>query len=448
MTPHYQRHHVQGPFDPLAVLTHLATAGLLTDYVVYECENRWYLAGDPVVDLRVHSDRVESAVAGTRTVLPWTASPWGALSDALTDLPVHDWRAYGWLSFELASGGPPAGDGLLGHLIVPATELTVTTDGIDVRTLDADLPARLDKTLTGVPAQAAPRPPSPVNVRTDAGTYQADVAHAVSEIGRGALEKVIVSRTVPIPHQVDMPATYALGRAHNAPARSFLLDLDGRQAAGFSPETVIEVSAEGRVTTQPLAGTRALSADPLRDRAAREDLLTDPKEVYEHASSVRVALDELSSVGGPEHTHVEEFLTVKPRGSVQHLASRVSTRLPQGRTSWEALGAVFPPVTASGIPKQAAFALIHELEEEPRDLYAGTVLRATADGALDAALVLRAVYQHEGHAWLRAGAGVVAPSRPEREYEETCEKLASVAPYVVAGHQQGEGAVRRPEEQE
>ncbi|WP_018542472.1 MULTISPECIES: chorismate-binding protein [unclassified Streptomyces] len=80
--------------------------------------------------------------------------------------------------------------------------------------------------------------------------------------------------------------------------------------------------------------------------------------------------------------------------------------------------------------------MIDELEDEPRGMYAGAVLRAAADGSLDAALVLRAVYQRDGRAWLRAGAGVVGASSPDREYEETCEKLRSVAPYVVpeAGH--------------
>ncbi|MFJ8313363.1 MULTISPECIES: salicylate synthase [unclassified Streptomyces] len=421
----YQETHIEGPFDPLTTIAHLADSGLLTHYVVYERERHWYLAGNPIHEIRVDARTVRSG----GHVRPWTGTPWEPIRTALHEAPVEDWHAYGWLSFELASGARN-GD-LLAHLIVPGTELTVTEDRVEVRTTDSDLPDRLRKTLAESPRHASPRAPKPVDVHAPHGPYHGHVAHAVAEIGRGRLDKVILSRSVPVPFPVDMTATYVTGRAGNTPARSFLLDLDGVQAAGFSPERVIEVTGDGTATTQPLAGTRALTGEPDTDAALRRELLRDPKEVYEHATSVKLAVEELSGVGAPGTTRVGEFLTVKPRGSVQHLASRVTTDLAEGRTAWDALGAVFPPVTASGIPKQAAYQLIRELEDEPRGLYAGAVLRAGADGSLDAALVLRAVYQRGGRAWLRAGAGVVGASRPAREYEETCEKLRSVAPYVV-----------------
>jgi salicylate synthetase len=442
MAEHYQHARVDGPFDPLAVVAHLVGSGLLNDYVVYEREQRWYVAGNPMGEIRVDAHAVRTSFAGLQNgtgaetrreqVLPWLGTPWERIRSALDETPTEGWNAYGWLSFELASGSrDPQGADRLAHLIVPGTELTVAEDGIDVRTVDPDLPDRLRKVLAETPRRVTPRTPKPVDVHQPRSTYHTHVAHAVSEIGRGRLDKVILSRTVPVPYAVDMTATYVTGRTANTPARSFLLDLGGMQAAGFSPETVIEAPGDGTALTQPLAGTRALTGDPDADAALRAELHRDPKEVYEHATSVKLAMEELSSVGVPDSTRVGEFLTVKPRGSVQHLASRVTTDLADGRTAWDALGAVFPPVTASGIPKQAAYRLIRELEEEPRGMYAGAVLRAGSDGSLDAALVLRAVYQRGGRAWLRAGAGVVGASRPAREYEETCEKLRSVAPYVV-----------------
>ncbi|MFE9098255.1 salicylate synthase [Streptomyces sp. NPDC007264] len=420
----YDRHAcIEGPFDPLAVVAEIAGSGLFTDYVVYEQEQRWYVAGNPVHEVRVEADVVRTTAGGTRT---WSGAPWEPIRAALHEAPVSDWHAYGWLAFELASSARP--DGLLGHLIVPGTELTVTEAEVSIRTLDPDFPDRLRKVLAGTPKAALA--PKPVDIH-DPGAYQSNVADAVAEIGRGRLDKVILSRTVPVPFPVDMPATYVSGRTANTPARSFLLDLDGIQAAGFSPESVVEAPGDGTATTQPLAGTRALTGEPDTDAALRTELHRDPKEVYEHATSVKLAVQELSSVGRPGTTRVGEFLAVKQRGSVQHLASRVTTDLAESSTAWDALGAVFPPVTASGIPKQAAYRLIRELEQEPRGLYAGSVLRAGADGSLDSALVLRAVYQQGGRAWLRAGAGVVGASRPAREYEETCEKLRSVSPYLV-----------------
>jgi anthranilate/para-aminobenzoate synthase component I len=128
---------------------------------------------------------------------------------------------------------------------------------------------------------------------------------------------------------------------------------------------------------------------------------------------------------------VEDFMTVKARGTAQHLGSRVRGQLTPEHSSWDALQTLFPAVTASGIPKPAAYERIAGLEERRRGLYAGAVFTASSDGAMDVALVLRALYERDGQTWLRAGAGIVAASRPEREYEETCEKLDSVARYLV-----------------
>ncbi|MBV6697769.1 salicylate synthase [Kitasatospora aureofaciens] len=423
----YQHATVQGPFDPLAVVARLTGSGLLGEYLVYERDGRWHVAGDALVELRVDAHRVWSTDGFDR---PWSATPWPQVAQALERTPVADWRAYGWACFELAAPEPPADGQVLAHLVVPRLEFEITAEQVAVRAVDpGELEAALK--LLAEPAVQHTCDPVPVDIRSGASAYQGAVAHTVDEIGRGRLEKAIVSRPVPVPFRVDLTATYLAGRRHNTPARSFLLDLGGWQAAGFSPETVVEADATGYAATQPLAGTRALTGRPETDEALRAELLTDPKEVYEHAASVRLAVAELDTVGREGTTHVREFMTVQRRGSVQHLASRVATSLAEGRTGWDALGAVFPPVTASGIPKAAAYRLIAELEEQPRGLYSGTVLMAGADGSLDAALVLRAVYQRDGRAWLRAGAGVVAGSRPAREYEETCEKLAAVAPYVV-----------------
>jgi salicylate synthetase len=230
---------------------------------------------------------------------------------------------------------------------------------------------------------------------------------------------------------VDLPATYLAGRRANTPARSFLLDLGGWQAAGFSPETVVEAERDGRVTTQPLAGTRALGPDAAENDRLRRELLADPKEVHEHAISVRLACQELADVCRPSSVVVEEFMGVKERGSVQHLASRVAGLLRDGQGPWDAFGALFPAVTATGAPKREALAALSRYEEGPRGLYGGAVITADTEGALDAALVLRTVFRHDNTTWLRAGAGIMGGSTPEREFEETREKLRSVAPHIL-----------------
>jgi salicylate synthetase len=136
-------------------------------------------------------------------------------------------------------------------------------------------------------------------------------------------------------------------------------------------------------------------------------------------------------VCAPGTVRVADFMSVKERGSVQHPASDVVGRLADGRTSWDAFAALFPAVTASGIPKAAACDMIRRSESGERGLYSGAVLTVDADGAIDAALVLRSVFRRNGRTWLRAGAGIVAQSTPERELEETVEKLRSVSRFLV-----------------
>jgi anthranilate synthase component 1/salicylate synthetase len=206
---------------------------------------------------------------------------------------------------------------------------------------------------------------------------------------------------------------------------------------GFSPETVLIAEAGGLVVrTNPLAGTRALAGDDGDDARAAE-LLADPKEVFEHAIAVKAAFEELRAVCHPGSTVIDDYMSVVRRGSVQHLGSQVSGCLPADRTCWDAFEAVFPAVTASGIPKTAALRCISLLESRPRGLYAGAVLTVGRDGSMDAAVALRTLFEQDGTAWLQAGAGIVAASDPVREYEETCAKLRSLAPYVVPGHRAG-----------
>ncbi|WP_433469330.1 salicylate synthase [Spirillospora sp. CA-128828] len=418
---------VEHASDPLALMARLAGSGLFGDYVVYERPGSWTFAGGILGEVVLDASTVQAHWPGhAPTTRQWTGRPADALRDTFASAPLPTWNAYGWIAFEFAA--PPYA-GRLAHLIVPRTEVRVeqgraTITGVDETDTDriAEFLARPDTPVIGAP--------SPVDVRVDGDSYRTRVAQAVAEINAGRYQKVIVSRRLDIPHPVDLVSTFVRGREANTPARSFLLDLGGFQATGFSPEVLASVDAAGRVMTQPLAGTRAFGFGADADARTRHDLETDPKEIYEHAVSVRTSQDELYRVCEPGTVQVTGFMTVKERGSVQHLGSSVSGTLSPGRTAWDALDALFPGVTASGIPKPEAIDAITRLEEH-RGLYSGAVVTVSHTGALDSALVLRALYAENGRAWLRAGAGIVSASTPDREYEETCEKLSSIAPYVV-----------------
>jgi salicylate synthetase len=411
------------PSEPLSAMARLAGSGLFGDYVVYERPGSWTFAGGVLAEVVLDAGAVRTRRPdGPPSTRPWSGRPADALRDAFAEVPLPAWNAYGWIAFEFAAARPT---GRLAHLIVPRTEVRIAGGLARITGPDTGQVADL---LT----EAAPVPgtPSPVDVRVDGDAYRAKVAEAVAEIRAGRYQKVIVSRRLDIPHPVDVIATYARGREANTPARSFLLDLGGFRATGFSPEVLATVDADGRVMTQPLAGTRAFGTGAEADARSRRELENDPKEIFEHAVSVRTSLEELHRVCDPGTVRVTDFMTVKERGSVQHLGSRAVGVLALDRSPWDALDALFPGVTASGIPKPDAIEAITRLEER-RGMYSGAVVAVSHDGALDSALVLRALYSEDGRAWLRAGAGIVSASTPDREYEETCEKLSSIAPYVV-----------------
>ncbi|MBZ4323658.1 salicylate synthase [Streptomyces huiliensis] len=433
---HYFETQSRPAVDPLSVAVALAGSGPYTDHVVYENGGDWAYAGGSIAEITLDRTGARLRQGDAPEVhLPWTDRPLDLVRELLARVDVPEWRAYGWSAFELsyAKDGDltHVGDGPLLRLVVPAAEVRLRAGHAHLRAADQETLAALLH-VVNTAEEAPERAPRPLDVRgTGEAEYREAVKRAVDDINQGELHKVILSRVVDVPHAVDLAATYVAGRRGNNPARSFLLHMDGLEAAGFSPEIVVRVDEDGHVVSQPLAGTRALTPDLLANEELRKDLLASSKEVYEHAISVKVGTDELADVCEPGSVDVPEFMTIRERGSVQHLASRVSGRLAEGRGAWDGFGAVFPAVTASGVPKGPAYEVIRRYESETRGLYSGTVMTVDHTGAMDAALVLRSVYRQDGRTWLRAGAGIVGQSTPEREYEETCEKLDSVARHLV-----------------
>ncbi|MFJ4656667.1 salicylate synthase [Nocardia sp. NPDC088792] len=421
--------------DPVAAVSALAAADRFGEYVVYERPGEWVFAADPLGGVELDAHELRTTWNGAVTTGPWTGSPAQAVDRALAGLPSDGRQAYGWIGFEfcawsLGATGHVHPRATLAHLMIPRIEVRIDASGVRVSGATPAETGDIHELITAAQGSALPVSHA-VDITVDPTGYQDRVATGVAEIRSGKYQKVILSRKVELPFAVNIPATYRLGREHNTPARSFLLRLGGLEAAGFSPELVAAVDADRVVTTEPLAGTRAFGRGAEADRAARAELVGDPKEIVEHAISVQTSFAEIAAVAEPDTTVVSDFMAVRERGSVQHLASTVQGRLAADRSPWEALEMLFPSVTASGIPKSAGVDAVFRLDHDQRGLYSGAVVTVSPDGALEATLVLRAVYQTGAGAWLRAGAGVVGQSRPEREFEETCEKLSSVAPYVV-----------------
>jgi salicylate synthase len=422
--------------DPLACVVHLA-GQQNGEYVCYEDSHGWSVAVGVAAELTVDRDRILLRSAAGEVQAKWHTSALSLVPRLLDQVPIAGWRAYGWCGFGLAAAkeglADLAGDGRYLHLVIPAAEIRFHSSYTLLRALDGAALDELQAQLNS-PRAASYRAEGIAVDQDGAGPYMAAVDKAVGEIKAAKLQKVILSRVVPVRHEIDLVGTYAVGRRANTPARSYLLSLGGMKAAGFSPETVVEVSESGLVKTNPLAGTRSLTGQPEIDSALYRELTGSVKEIFEHAISVKVAHDELTGLCGKAAVEIPEFMVVRERGTVQHLASTLRGQLAEGIGAWDAFAALFPAVTVSGVPKLASYPLIRELESAERGLYSGAVLTYDSGGAMDAAVVLRTVFEQEGRTWLRAGAGIVEHSRPEREFAETCEKLWSIARYLVPLH--------------
>jgi salicylate synthetase len=265
------------------------------------------------------------------------------------------------------------------------------------------------------------------------------VAHGITEIKSGKYDKIILSRAIDLEEEVDMVGTLLEGRHRNTPKRSFAISHAGYQATGFSPELVMALQ-NGRVVTEPLAGTRAHTGSAAQLKELKRDLETDAKEIVEHVISVKEALEEVGRFSVKGSAVIEDFMTTRVRGNVQHLGSTVSGRLQEGKDGWDAFNVLFPSITASGIPKQEALEAIERLEKRPRELYSGAILMIEGSHSFEASLVLRTVFQSGDQRWVQAGAGVIEQSNPQREFVETCEKLSTIAPFVVAAGNASLGA--------
>ncbi|GKZ37273.1 hypothetical protein AbraIFM66950_008730 [Aspergillus brasiliensis] len=321
--------------------------------------------------------------------------------------------------------------------MVPRMEVTINQSKITLTSDDEkDIQKATDHIKTLLEAEPSDNSAFPffdnnVNLNVDAGGYQARVANAIVDISEGKYIKAIPSRKVPLGLRVDMLATLLHGRRANTPARTFSFNHNDIQATGFSPEVLLSITGE-EAYTEALAGTQLSNSAQASLDPSDNKLHNDSKEVAEHVIAIKGSIRRLSKLCAPESIAIKDFMKVMPRGSVQHLYSRVCGHLKPGCDGWDALPGLIANITVSGLTGEGNLDAMRSFEPEPRDLYYGAVLMLDGGSNLfDATLVLRTIFQDASRRWLQAGAGVTIDSKPEREFVETCEKLESVAPFVV-----------------
>jgi len=258
------------------------------------------------------------------------------------------------------------------------------------------------------------------------GQFHAMVDAAKEHILAGDAFQIVVSQRFHKPLEASPFDVYRCLRAINPSPYMFFLCLGGdRHVVGTSPEKLVQVEGT-RVETRPLAGTRRRGADPAEDEKLEKELLSDLKERAEHVMLVDLGRNDVGRVARPGTVSVERLMEVERYSHVMHISSTVSGQLRDGCTSLDALRAAFPAGTVSGAPKIRAMEVIAELEPDQRGVYAGSLGYVSFGGNLDMAITLRTVVVADGVAYVQAGAGVVADSRPEREFEETLEKAGAM----------------------
>jgi anthranilate synthase component 1 len=258
------------------------------------------------------------------------------------------------------------------------------------------------------------------------GQFHAMVDAAREHILAGDAFQVVVSQRFQKPLAASAFDVYRCLRAINPSPYMFFLALGGdKHVVGTSPEKLVQVEGS-HVETRPLAGTRRRGADPTEDARLERELLSDLKERAEHVMLVDLGRNDVGRVARPGTVNVERLMEVERYSHVMHISSTVGGELRPGCTSLDALRAAFPAGTVSGAPKIRAMEIIADLEPDQRGVYAGSLGYVSFGGNLDMAITLRTVVVADGIAYVQAGAGVVADSRPEREFEETLEKAGAM----------------------
>jgi anthranilate synthase component 1 len=266
--------------------------------------------------------------------------------------------------------------------------------------------------------------PEPASNFTRASFTDA-VERAKEYIRAGDAFQIVPSQRFSVPFALPPFALYrALRRISPAPFL-FYLDFGGFSVVGSSPEILVRLR-DGMVTIRPLAGTRRRGTTHAEDQALATELLADPKERAEHLMLLDLGRNDVGRVAEIGSVKVVESFAIERFSHVMHIASEVTGKLRPGLDAVDALAAGFPAGTLTGAPKVRAMEIIEELEPSRRGIYAGCIGYFGANGTMDTCIGLRTAVVKDGTMFIQAGAGIVADSNPDAEYEETRQKSRSL----------------------
>src|SRR6185437_13187436 len=279
---------------------------------------------------------------------------------------------------------------------------------------------------------------SPLRVRSNMtkSAFTNAVGRAKEYIRAGDAFQIVVSQRFEARTKANPLDIYRALRVVNPSQYLYYLQLGDMSVVGSSPEMLVKV--QGRdAFYRPLAGTQPRGRNEMEDRELEEKLLADPKERAEHVMLVDLGRNDLGRVCEYGSVKAERLMFVERYSYVMHLASSLRGRLRGDVDCFDALMACFPAGTLSGAPKIRAMQIIDELEPTRRGVYGGAILYLDFSGNLDSCIGLRTLIAKNGRAYVQAGAGIVADSVPEREYEESGDKARAVLKALEIAHRGG-----------
>ncbi|HKX10058.1 MAG TPA: chorismate-binding protein [Stellaceae bacterium] len=426
--------HFSGVFDPLATFASLRDAGALGD-----CS---YLHLSP--------DQTEMGWAPVERLRLLAGEPCDHWREEVARFALIAERlgrkAFGYIGFDAVSGhvgtlpdrsetGRP-----LVEFIIPGETAAFTSAGVTHQSLGRiDLSRHLSAKPSPPPVNGTPAPIVPAS-GTAERAYVDAVRKAVAALKAGKAKKLVVSRYQAYDADFDPIALFSALQPPFVDA--FLICFGDLVAVVPSPELLLS-GKHGAIETNPLAGTRPRGATDAEDAALRAELLENHKEIVEHVVSVSTVLSELEPVCGPGSLVVSRFMDVLQLRRVQHLSSTIRGKLAPGRHVLDALWALFPAVTVTGLPKRAAIDAIGRLEPNPRYLYAGTIGWVSGKSDCRFSLALRGLFRCGSRSFLQAGAGILAESVPEAELLETNCKLSAMKDALAQAVQSSGAAYSR-----
>ena len=422
---------------------------------------RWgrysFLGASAYSQIRVYGDRVEVENGGSTTVITHGGDPLAVLRDrmarfkpvSLPELPRFWGGLVGYLAYEAVSFFESiphqcSPETLMAHFIIPDRlyifdnirhTLTLVSyaflDGQSAEQAYSDALECLDE-MHATLHQPIPDSDSGIvhgactlEPFVSAGAFRDQVSKIKEYITAGDVIQTVISQPFTCSPPPDPWWLYRAQRYINPSPYLYFLHLGETVLVGSSPETMVRLE-NGVATLRPIAGTRPRGKTEQEDRQLADELLLDPKERAEHLMLVDLGRNDLGRVAEVGTVQVTDLMVVERYSHVMHLVSNICCDLRGGCDAWDLLRASFPAGTLTGAPKVRAMEIISELEREPRGAYGGAIGYVSFTGNMDLAITIRTACIENGRLTIRAGAGIVADSDPEKERIETINKAKAI----------------------